>query len=178
MGISLDGISFSSASGKILKLPCKYIKGESSAHPAVISAIKAKLSKSKTNVTPVIVSCLDEDDYVAIANSAILQAARELEFLFVKGMIVDDDMLEQIEAENGSRVSISLQDASKEEIHDFFDYLKTYTPGFSRIQPDRISDLILSYREEHQIKNLNFITKLRCGIGKTKIPVLRELVTL
>ena len=177
MGLASDGISFSQTSGKILKIPCKYIQGKSNSHPAVINAIKAKMAQSETNVMPVIVKFLGEDDYMGIANLAILQAARELGFSYVKGMIIDEEMLGQIEVENGSRVSVALREASKEEILDFFDYLKAFTPGFSRIQPEKVSGAILTYRKANSIRSVNFLTKLRCGIGKAKIPILKSLVT-
>lgn len=178
MGITSDGISFSQPTGKVLKLPCKYVRGTSNVHPAVLSTIKFKMSQSQTNLTPVMVKALGEDDYVAIGNVAILQAARELDFPFVKSMIIEASMLEQVEVESGNKAFLNIQDASKKEIYEFFDYLKLYAPGFSRIQPQKISKLVTDYREEHQILSIKSLTKLKCGIGKAKIPTLQKLINL
>ncbi len=159
--------------GQILRLPCKFIKGESDASPMIISAIADELKRTGRNVLPVVVISTGEDKYKTVLNAHILTAARQAKLDFVWCIIVNDDMEKQLRVEKGEVVRINLKTATEKELISFFEFIKTQEKGFSKIESLLTARAIVEYRQVNNLQDLNFLTKLKCGIGKNKLPLLK-----
>jgi ribosomal protein L21 len=170
--------SISNPLGQILRLPCKFIKGESDTSQMIISAIADELKKMGRNVLPVIVKQHGEDKYQVVLNDHIIAAARQAKLDFVWCIIVDDSMENQLQVETGKVVRTNLQAATAKELTSFFEFIQTQEKGFSKIQPPLVAKAVVEYRQANSFKDLNFLTKLKCGIGKTKLPQLKPYVIL
>lgn len=158
--------------GQVLRLPCKFIQGKSSAEVMVINAIAAELAISGKNVLPVMVKLLKEDKYTAVLNNQILIAAQQAKLDFVYCIVVDDEMAVQLKVEAGKTLKVNLNQASEVELIAAFDNIKANITVFNKIEPAMLAQSIIKYRSVERIKNLTFLTKLKCGIGKTKLPGL------
>jgi hypothetical protein len=74
--------------------------------------------------------------------------------------------------------TISIKQASREEIFERLDYLFTHKiGGFGAINPEEASDLIAS-ASRGKWKSLTPITKMSCGIDTAKVKTLKTLFTL
>jgi hypothetical protein len=164
--------------GQILRLPCKFIKGESDVSLMIISAIADELKRTGRNVLPVVVISTGEDKYRVVLNAHIITAARQAKLDFVWCIIVNDDMEKQLRVEKGEVVQINLKTAMEKELINFFEFIKTQEKGFSKIEPLLTARAIMEYRQVNNPQDLNFLTKLKCGIGKTKLPLLKPFVIL
>jgi hypothetical protein len=173
MLITTKDSSIDNPLGQILRLPCKFIKGESDSSPMIISAIADELKRTGRNVLPVVVISTGEDKYKTVLNAHILIAARQAKLDFVWCIIVNDDMEKQLQVEKGEVVRINLKIATEKELISFFEFIKTQEKGFSKIEPLLTSRAIVEYRQVNNLQDLNFLTKLKCGIGKTKLPLLK-----
>jgi DNA uptake protein ComE-like DNA-binding protein len=158
--------------GQVLRLPCKFIQGKSSAEVMVINAIAAELAISGKNILPVMVKLLKEDKYTAVLNSQILIAAQQAKLDFIYCIVVDDEMAAQLKVEAGKTLKVNLNQASEVELIAAFESIKANITVFSKIEPATLAQSIIKYRSVERIKNLTFLTKLKCGIGKTKLPGL------
>ena len=158
--------------GQVIRLPCKFIQGKSSAEAMVINAIADELAISGKNVLPVMVKQLKEDKYSAIFNDKILVAARQAGLDFIYCIVVDDEMAAQLKVEAGKNLKVNLNQASEVEIIAAFENIKSNIAAFSKLDPNTIAREIVRYRSTDRINNLTFLTKLKCGIGKTKLPAL------
>ena len=157
---------------QVLRLPCKFIQGKSSTEVMVINAIAAELAISGKNVLPVMVKLLKEDKYTAVLNNQILIAAQQAKLDFVYCIVVDDEMAVQLKVEAGKTLKVNLNQASEVELIAAFENIKANITVFSKIEPATLAQSIIKYRSVERIKNLTFLTKLKCGIGKTKLPGL------
>ena len=189
-----DDSSLDITLGQVLRLPCKFIAGKSSADKALLKSISQQLSATGKNILPVIVKVLDEDDYQAVFNIQILDAAKQAGLDFVWCIIVDDPMLTQVQIEMGqlpqpqeqvhvesgqlSKKQVNILIASEQEIAEVFNYVKTHKKGFEKLKPQQVAKAILDYRKGKKPKKLSFLTNLKCGIGKAKIPALSEFLVL
>lgn len=162
--------------GQILRIPCKFIKGKSDAHPMVIKAIAQELKTAGKNVLPVIIKVLGEDKYQAISNTQILEAARQAKADFVWCIVVDDKMQSQLAIESGQVVRVNIAKAPEKEIAAVLEYVKANKLGFNKIEPQKIASAIAEYRKTKQLTNLTFLTKLKCGIGKAKLASLADIL--
>jgi ribosomal protein L21 len=162
----------------LLRLPCKFIKGESDTSSIIISAIADELKRIGRNVLPVIVKQSGEDKYQVILNDQIVAAARQAKLDFVWCIIVDNGMENQLQVETGKVVRTNLQAATEKELTNFFEFIQTQEKGFSKIQPPLVAKAVVEYRQANSFKDLNFLTKLKCGIGKTKLPQLKPYIIL
>jgi hypothetical protein len=169
---TLERRGTSTSLGQVLRLPCKFIQGKSSTEVMVINAIAAELAISGKNVLPVMVKFLKEDKYTAVFNNQILIAAQQAKLDFVYCIIVDDEMAAQLKVEAGKIIKVNLSQASEAELTAAFENIKINIVAFNKIEPAKIAQAIIKYRAVDQIKNLAFLTKLKCGIGKTKLPAL------
>ena len=160
--------------GQVLRLPCKFIQGKSSADAIVINAIAAELAISGKNVLPVMVKLLKEDKYTAVFNNQILIAAQQAKLDFVYCIVVDDEMAAQLKVEAGKTIKVNLSQASEVELIAAFENIKANIAAFNKIEPLAIAQAIIKYRATDRINNLTFLTKLKCGIGKTKLPALAD----
>jgi hypothetical protein len=160
-----DESSLDIALGQVLRLPCKFIKGKSSANPALIKAISQQLSTRGKNILPVVVKAL---------------GARKAKLDFVWCIIVDDQMQAQVQIESGQlpQSQVNVLTASEQEIIDALKYIQAHRKGFNTIKPEKVAEAIADYRKTKKPRNLLFLTSLRCGIGKTKIPTLGEFLTV
>ncbi len=158
--------------GQVLRLPCKFIQGKSNTEVVVINAIAAELAISGKNVLPIMVKLLKEDKYTAVFNNQILIAAQQAKLDFVYCIIIDDEMATQLNVEAGKIIKVNLSQASESELTVAFENIKANIAAFNKIDPAKIAQTIIKYRSVDRIKNLTFLTKLKCGIGKTKLPGL------
>jgi uncharacterized protein YfkK (UPF0435 family) len=164
--------------GQILRLPCKFIKGESDVSPMIISAIAEELRRTGRNVLPVVVISTGEDKYKVVLNAHIITAARQAKLDFAWCIIVNDDMEKQLRVEKGELIQVNLKTATEKELISFFEFIKTQEKGFSKIEPLLTARVIIEYRQANNLQNLDFLTKLKCGIGKTKLPLLKPFILI
>lgn len=160
--------------GQVIRIPCKFIKGKSDAQAIVIKAIAAELEATGRNVLPVIVQMTGEDRYQAVLNAQILDGARQAKRDFVWCIVVDKQMHNQALVETGGVVKVDIVTASEQEIIALFDYLKTQSKGFSGVDPKKAAKAIVEYRGAKKITSLNFLSKLKCGIGAAKVKLLAD----
>jgi len=77
-----------------------------------------------------------------------------------------------------SPAPVNLKSATRDEIFDRLSYLSTKNiQGFGAVDSDKSSDIIFNAIKSNW-KDLKPITKLRCGIGSTKISTLNTVFTL
>lgn len=168
----LDDPSIAVPLGEVIRLPVKFIKGKSDSSAIVIEAIATQLRATGKNILPVMVLVLEEDSYQATLNAQILEAARLAKLDFVWCIAIDEAMHSQIQIEAGQSIQVSLSTASERSLCDVLEYAKSRVPALSKVNPSLVARAICDYRNTKQIKNLMVLTKLRCGIGKTKLPLL------
>ena len=162
--------------GQILRLPCKFIKGESDASAIVIQAIAQELKQSSRNVLPAIVRQTTQDKYEVILNAQIVEASRQAKLDFVWCIVVNASMEAQLQVEIGKVVKINLNTASEKDIDSFFEFIRTKESSFSKVQSKSVAKAIVDYRQKTHLKDLNVLAKLKCGIGKAKLPPLLPYV--
>jgi hypothetical protein len=173
-------LSSAKTTGEVLRLPCKFIKGETTLDSMAVTAIAQELSITGKNILPVIVKSLKQDKYEAIVNAQVLVAAKQAKLDFVYCIIIEANELEQIQIEIGKAlpvVKINLQQSTEMELVTAFESLKKSIPEFAKIEPKKIAKAIIQYRNSKQIANLSFLATLKCGIGKTKLPPLESRFT-
>jgi DNA uptake protein ComE-like DNA-binding protein len=171
---TLERSSIATPLGQILRLPCKFIQGKTSVESIVIDAIAQELSKTRKNILPVMVKFLKEDKYTAVFNSQILIAAKQAGLDFVYCIVVDEEMAAQLKVEAGKNIKANLNQSTEAEITAAFQNIQKNLSAFNKIEPATIARAIVQYRHQNPIKDLNFLTKLKCGIGKAKLPLLRD----
>jgi hypothetical protein len=180
--------------GQVLRLPCKFIQGNSKAEKALLKRISQQLQATGKNILPVIVKALDEDDYQAVLNTQILEAAKLANLDFVWCIVVDDQMQAQVQIESGqlpqfqaqvqtdlgqvSQPQVNILSASEREIIEAFEYIKRHRNGFERVKPQQVAKAIIEQRKTKKPKSLSFLTNLKCGIGKAKIPALSQFLVV
>jgi len=135
------------------------------------------LQSVQRNIIPLIVRVVAEDEYEAVMNVQILDGAREAKKEFIWCVVVDDELEKQVAIELGhiEAVRVKISTASEAEIAATLEHLKSEESGFSRIKPQKAAKAIVEYRENNNLSDLSFVTKLKCGIGKAKLPVLSEV---
>lgn len=170
--------------GQVLRLPCQFIQGKSNVAAKQIEAIAQQLSKNEKNILPIVVKLLEEDNYQSVFNTQILDGARLAKKDFVWCIIVDEPMLEQIQIEAGlvlttpPTVATNILAASEQEIQEALERVKTQQPSFDKVNSLQTAKAIMEYRKTKKPKNLNFLTTLKCGIGKAKISVISDFLTV
>ena len=118
------------------------------------------------------VKLLKEDKYTVVLNNQILIAAQQAKLDFVYCIVVDDEMAAQLKVEAGKTLKVNLNQSSEVELIAAFENIKANITAFNKIEPATIAQTIIKYRSVDRITNLTFLTKLKCGIGKTKLPGL------
>lgn len=169
--------------GQVLRLPCQFIKGKSNVAAKQIEAIAEQLSKTEKNILPIVVKLLEEDNYQSVFNTQILDGARLAKKDFVWCIIVDEPMLEQIQVEAGlvitpPTVATNIVLASEQEIQEALERIKAQQPSFDKVDPLKAAKAIIEYRKTKKPKNLIFLTALKCGIGRAKIPLVSDFLTV
>ncbi len=176
MALLEDEVSLDITLGQVLRLPCKFIKGKSTTDPVLVETIARQLKNTKKNLLPIIVKALGEDNYQAIFNIQILEAARKADLDFVWCMVVDDKMNAQIQIESGQLVQVNILTASEEDILGVLEFVQVHRPGFKNIKAKQAAKAIVEYRKTKKISSLSFLTKQKCGIGQPKLAVLSEFL--
>jgi DNA uptake protein ComE-like DNA-binding protein len=171
---TLERRSASTPLGQVLRLPCKFIQGTSSTSPIVIDTIAKELANTGKNVLPVMVKMVKEDKYAAVFNTKILLAAKQAKLDFVYCIVIDEEMNSQLKVETGKTIKVDLNLASESELTAAFENIKHNIAALDKIQPSPIAKSIVKYRDTDRITNLSFLTKLKCGIGKAKLPLLKD----
>jgi len=169
--------------GQVLRLPCQFIQGKSNVAAKQIEAIAEQLSKTEKNILPIVVKPLDEDNYQSVFNTQILDGARLAKKDFVWCIIVDEPMLEQIQIEAGlvitpPTVATNIVVASEQEIQEALERIKAQQPSFGKVDALNAAKAIMEYRKTKKPTSLNFLTTLKCGIGKAKIPLVSDFLTV
>ncbi len=168
---------------QVLRLPCKFIQGKSNVPAKQIEAIAQQLSKTEKNILPVVVKLLEQDNYQSVFNTQILDGARLAKKDFVWCIIVDESMLAQVQIEAGlviapPRAVTNILVASEQEIQEALERIKAQQPSFDRVDPLKAAQAIVEYRKTKKPKHLTFLTTLKCGIGKAKIPLISDFLTI
>ncbi|HEY9649760.1 MAG TPA: hypothetical protein V6C95_03790 [Coleofasciculaceae cyanobacterium] len=166
--------------GQVLRLPCKFIQGKSDADKTLLKSISQQLSTTGKNILPVIVKALDEDDYQAVLNTQILDAAKLAKLDFVWCIVVDEPMLTQVQIESGQlpQPQVNVLTASEQELIEAFEYIKAHRKGFEKVKPNQAAKAIVEHRKSKKPKSLSFLTNLKCGIGKAKILTVSEFLVV
>lgn len=162
--------------GQTLQIPCKFVRGNSQAHPVLIKNLTAQMKKTGKNLLPVIVKLLEEDSYEAVQNTQILEAARRANLDFVWCIVVDEQMLKQILVELGELIQVPVLEASEEDIAGVLEYIKAQKIGPSIIQSQKAAKAIIARREKGQLQNLKFLTKEKCGIGRVTLAKIAKFL--
>lgn len=174
MVLALDDPSIQAPVGELLRLPVKFIKGKTEAPNIVVQLIAQQLSTRGKNVLPILVKCLGPDKYQATLNSQVLAAARLAKLDFVWCLVADEPMQHQAQIEAGLILQVNILTASEQGLVAVLDYVKTHKSGFTKLDPALVAQKIVVYRQKATPIDLTFLTKLKCGIGKTKLPALAE----
>jgi hypothetical protein len=164
--------------GQILRLPCKFIKSDSAVSPIVVQQIAQQFKAIERNVLPPIVRETSPDRYRAIHNGYIVEAAKAAQQDFVWCIIVDKAMESRLQVELGEVVRANINTDSESTIASFFEFIKSKDKSFAKVQPAAVAKAIVDYRQAKQPKDINFLVKLKCGIGKAKISVLQPYVVM
>ena len=178
MVLAIDDPAVTTPLGQLLRLPVKFIKGKSDSPAIVVQAIAPQLQATGKNILPVVVIVLGEDKYQAVLNAQILEAARLAKLNFVWCIAINEAMQAQIKTEAGQSVQVNLVTASERSLCDVLEYAKSRTPALSKVNPPLVARAICDYRKTKQIKTLAVLTTLRCGIGKTKLPLLSQYLAV
>jgi len=169
--------------GEVLRLPCQFIQGKSNVPAKQIEAIAQQLSKTEKNILPIVVKPLDEDNYQSVFNTQILDGARLAKKDFVWCILVDEPMLAQVQIEAGLVIAqptaaTNILVASEQEIQEALQRIKAQQPSFDKVDSLKTAKAIVEYRKTKKPKNLTFLTTLKCGIGKAKIPLVSDFLTV
>jgi hypothetical protein len=169
--------------GQVLQLPCKFIQGQSNVDSKQIEAIAAQLSKTEKNILPIVVKLLEDETYQSVFNTQILDGARLAKKDFVWCIIVNESMLAQVQIESGLLIAqpiavTNILVASEQEIQEALERIKAQQSSFDKVNSLKTAKAIVEYRKTKKPKNLTFLTTLKCGIGKAKIPVISDFFTI
>lgn len=166
--------------GKYLRIPCGMItlpEGQEKSHPVAIAAIAEMLKAKDSNFLPIMVEEVDDEEYEAIWNAHLLEAAKQANLDFVWCIIADTESRQQIEVEAKQRFEINLLTASEETIAGMLEYIKTVEPSFRRVNPAEAARAIGQNRQPNWT-SFRPITKLRCQIGMKKLDTLANYFCL
>lgn len=164
--------------GRILRIPCKFVEGESTAHPALIKNLTKQMQKTGKNLLPIIVKLLEEDRYKAIQNNQILEAARQADLDFVWCIVVNEQMLTQILVESGELIRVPVLSASEEDITEVLEYIKQQKSGMQALNPQKTAQTIIEQRNQNKLENLNFLTTKCCGVGKVTLNKIKDFLPI
>jgi DNA uptake protein ComE-like DNA-binding protein len=161
--------------GQVLRLPCKFIQCPTIDTPQLlIDSIAKQLASSGKNVLPVMVEPVKKDKYAAVFNTEILLAAKQAGLDFVYCIAIDKEMALQLKAETSKVVKVELNTATELDLISVFKNIQTNIATLNKIDPVKVATAILQYRAKNRIQDLNFLTKLKCGIGKAKLSLLAD----
>jgi hypothetical protein len=159
--------------GDILRIPSEFVETKSKAklNATLVKSLANKLKVSNKNILPIIVKQTSEDEYEAIHNTLILEAAKQAGLEFVWCIAVNDKMETQILAETGELFQVSLLDSSEKEIIEGLTFARDTETALKKLDPAKVAKVIVSARTPSW-KDLKPLSKLKCGVGAKTAPVL------
>jgi len=161
--------------GEILRIPIEFVENKSKVklNTTLVKSLANKLKASNKNILPIIVKQKSEDEYEAIHNTLILEAAKQAGLEFVWCIAVDEKMESQILAETGELFQVSLLDSSEKEIIEALTFARDTETALKKLEPAKIAKVIVSARTPSW-KDLKPLSKLKCGVGAKAVPVLSK----
>ena len=164
--------------GDILRIPSEFVETKSKAklNATLVKSLANKLKASKKNILPIIVKQTSEDEYEAIHNTLILEAAKQAGLEFVWCIAVDNQMETQILAETGELFQVSLLDSSEKEIIEGLTFARDTETALKKLDPAKVAKVIVSARTPSW-KDLKPLSKLKCGVGAKSAQVLLKYFT-
>ena len=98
--------------GEIVRIPCEFIQPsvKQKFNTAILKNTTAKLKQSGKNILPIFIKQVDEEEYEAIYNTLVLEAAKRAKLDFVFCIAIDDAMESQLLLEVGELLQVSLMD--------------------------------------------------------------------
>ena len=164
--------------GEIIRIPCECI--EPSTKPkfnkSILKNITTQLKKSGKNILPVFIKQVDEDNYKAIHNILVLEAAKKAKLDFIFCIAVDDLMESQLLLEIGDKLQVSLIDSSEKQIKEVLEFAQGKNPKLKRLKVDKVVTTIIDARTPSW-QNLKPLSKLKCGVGAKTAAILGDYFT-
>jgi len=173
----LDDAPFKTVLGELQRIPCQFIESKTKSNTLLVKSLARTLGGPKKNILPVIVKPIAEDQYEAVFNNLILEAAQYAKLDFVWCIPVDDELQAQVDDESGQVFQINALTATEQELVEALKYLKTSDAELKKIDPDKVAKVIVAARTPDW-KSLQPLTKLKCGIGAKKVPILGKYLVL
>ncbi|MDR9403197.1 MAG: hypothetical protein RI580_07140 [Halothece sp. Uz-M2-17] len=173
--------------GYIIGLSCDLVqaKYKSKVHPTVVDQITRQLKEKQRNYFPVIVFEVEEEQYEAVENIHILEAAKRANMDFVWCMIVDENINRQVSIEKGelnrTLLKVQINSASEIEIKNALSYLKENKLTSHHIMPEKAAKAIIERRSNEAIKSLEdlrFLKEIKCGVGSATLNKIQQIVSL
>lgn len=169
--------------GNLLCLPIDEVEPGplTEAHEYLIQEASNQLRVSQRNWMPIIVKETGVDQYEVVANAFVYEAVSEAGLEKVWCILVDDSedtaVVSQTLAHDAAP-RISLSTASKKQISAALDYL-IKQPGtlLKGVKVDKATRKLVDAPRKYW-DTLNPITKLGCGISKTKVKELNKVFYL
>jgi hypothetical protein len=161
--------------GEILRIPCEFVetRSKTKSNAILVKSLAVKLKASNKNILPIIVKQKSEDNYEAIHNTLILEAAQHAGLEFVWCIPIDSQMEAQILSETGELFQVSLLDSSEKELIEALTFVRDTEATLKKIDPAKIAKIIVSARTPSW-KDLKPLSKLKCGVGAKAVPILSK----
>ena len=174
----LDDAPFKTVLGELQRIPCQFIESKAKKNnPLLVKSLARTLGGPKKNILPVIVKPIAEDHYEAVFNNLILEAAQYAKLDFVWCIPVDDELQAQVADESGQIFQINALTATEKELIEALTYIKNSDAALKTIDPAKVAKVIVAARTPAW-KDLKPLTKLSCGIGAKRVPVLGKYLVL
>ena len=161
--------------GEIVRIPCEFIQPsvKQKFNTAILKNTTAKLKQSGKNILPIFIKQVDEEEYEAIYNTLVLEAAKRAKLDFVFCIAIDDAMESQLLLEVGELLQVSLMDSSKKDIIGVLNFAKEKEIKLKRLKVDKVAQTIIDARNPSW-SNLKTLSKLKCGVGTKTVPILAK----
>ncbi len=173
----IEDSPFEVAFGELQRIPTKFISSDVKSPSILVDCLSGILQNSERNLTPVFVRYLQSDQYEAVQNHLVYEAAVQAGLDFVWCIPVNQQMEEQIILESGKTIKVKLKGADKKTLIDALTFIKSADPAFKSIKVEKLATTILSAYNPSW-KNFKLLTKLKCGIGAKKAPLLEKYFIL
>lgn len=161
--------------GQVTRIPIEFVTASSNLNlnPTLIKSLATKLKASNKNILPIVIKQKAEDEYEAIHNTLILEAAKQAGLEFVWCIAVNSEMQSQVLAELGELFQVSLLDSTEKEIIEALNFARDTETTLKKIDPAKIAKVIVSARTPSW-KDLKPLAKLKCGVGAKAAPTLAK----
>ncbi|AFY37092.1 hypothetical protein Lepto7376_0692 [[Leptolyngbya] sp. PCC 7376] len=161
--------------GELIRIPCECIEPRTKQkfNQTILRNLTKKLEASGKNISPVIIKQVGGDEYTAIQNALVLEAAKKANFDFVFCIAINDKMEAQLLLETGELLQISLIESSEKEIIEVLNFAKEKEPKLKRLKTEKVAQTIVEARNPSW-NNLKTLSKLKCGVGAKTVPILSK----